>query len=147
MSCLRRDGRQQQCWQLLFKQHKHASLENITKKQRQAVTLNKDNERELRIFWRLGRGVQSKAHEQRLINFARLYPRYRDLPYLKNYLPYWDQAIRALMPHDRGMAPANVMARRHPMVLTLRTEPLQLFDERGMAISKQSAAGQPARPG
>ena len=41
-----------------------------------------------------------------MINFARLYPRYRDLAYLATYMARWDQAIVALLPHSRCRLPA-----------------------------------------
>lgn len=55
-----------------------------------------------RAFWHEQRRVDSQAHVHRLVNFARMYPRFRDLPYLTTYLARWDQAILALLPHDRS---------------------------------------------
>jgi len=70
-----------------------------------------------RLFWREQRGVGSPAHMQRLVNFARIYARYRDLPYLATYLARWDQAILALLPHSRcscspGWSPQHKRTRR-----------------------------------
>jgi len=56
--------------------------------------------RPCRTFWRETRSVDNLAHVQRFINFAFLYPRYRDVRYLTNYLARWDQAILALLPHS-----------------------------------------------
>lgn len=43
-----------------------------------------------------------------MVNFARLYPRYRDLAYLATYMARWDQAILALLPHSRYRLPSLV---------------------------------------
>ena len=47
-----------------------------------------------------------------MINFARLYPRYRDLAYLVTYMARWDQAILALLPHSRCLRLASEHAGR-----------------------------------
>ena len=44
-----------------------------------------------------------------MINFARLYPRFRDLAYLATYMARWDQAILALLPHSRCRMPSSVI--------------------------------------
>lgn len=46
-----------------------------------------------------------------MVNFARLYPRYRDLAYLATYMARWDQAILALLPHSRCRLPACLITR------------------------------------
>jgi hypothetical protein len=55
-----------------------------------------------RDFWELERGVKDLACLQRFANFARIYPRYRDLVYLRAFMPQWDSAIKRLIAHDRS---------------------------------------------
>jgi len=65
---------------------------------------------------------------QRLVNFARMYARYRDLPYLATYLARWDQAILALLPHSRcsctpGWSPQHKHTRRAEQRVQQRAQP------------------------
>ena len=46
------------------------------------------------------REVQDLACLQRFANFARVYPRYRDLQWLDTFMPQWDSAIDRLIAHD-----------------------------------------------
>ena len=54
-----------------------------------------------RDFWERTRGVTDLACQHRLANFARIYPRYRDLSYLQTFMPRWDSAITRIIAHDR----------------------------------------------
>lgn len=53
-----------------------------------------------RRFWTEVRGVHDLACLQRFANFARVYPRYRDLRWLDVFMPQWDSAIQRLIAHD-----------------------------------------------
>jgi hypothetical protein len=45
--------------------------------------------------------VEDLACLHRFANFARIYPRYRDLDYLRAFMPQWDSAIDRIIVHDR----------------------------------------------
>ncbi|KAK9797729.1 hypothetical protein WJX73_001552 [Symbiochloris irregularis] len=68
-------------------------------------------------------GEHNLAMLARFRIFASMYPRYRDLGYLKHQLIGWDAAINRLFNHKHGKVPANNLARRHPFVLSTRIAP------------------------
>lgn len=53
-----------------------------------------------RKWWTEVRGVHDVVCLHRLANFARVYPRYRNLPWLDVIMPQWDSAIERLVAHD-----------------------------------------------
>ncbi|EIE25402.1 hypothetical protein COCSUDRAFT_32637 [Coccomyxa subellipsoidea C-169] len=114
-----RDG-----WQLYHPRTK-ITVKTTTKSQRFNLAIKPDREAAIRQFWEESRGVEDLACLHRFANFARIYPRYRDLDYLRAFLPQWDSAIDRIIVHDRGMHPANELARKHPFILNCKLEPLR----------------------
>eukprot|EP00884_Botryococcus_braunii_P000505 jgi/Botrbrau1/10455/Bobra.0133s0062.1 len=94
-----------------------------TRKQKITVPKKAIRDEGIREFWSKQRGVTNAAYLQRFENFGRVYPRYRDMKYLKRVMVQWDIAIREIFQHDRGMEVANNMARRHPFILNAQVAP------------------------
>ncbi|CAL8460640.1 g170 [Coccomyxa elongata] len=111
-------------WQLQQARTK-VTVKTTTKSQRFSLAIKPNREATIRQFWEEKRGVQDLACLHRFANFARIYPRYRDLDYLRVFMPQWDSAIDRIILHDRGMHPANELARKHPFVLNCKLEPLR----------------------
>ncbi|KAK9909255.1 hypothetical protein WJX75_009573 [Coccomyxa subellipsoidea] len=111
-------------WQLHHARSK-ITVKTTTKSQRFSLAIKPDREAAIRQFWEETRGVEDLACLHRFANFARIYPRYRDLDYLRAFMPQWDSAIDRIIVHDRGKHPANELARKHPFILNCKLEPLR----------------------
>ncbi len=70
-----------------------------------------------RQFWEETRGVQDLACLHRFANFARIYPRFRDLDYLRVFMPQWDSAIDRIIAHDRHAAINNNKLKKEQMMV------------------------------